>query len=72
MFRELVPNAMAPIVLAPTLNVAKAMCLNTILVYLGYGSQPPAANWGNMLNSPDPSDSAPWLANALGVASRLR
>ncbi|MFX5999329.1 ABC transporter permease subunit, partial [Acinetobacter baumannii] len=51
MFRELVPNAMAPIVVAATLNVAKAILLESYVSYLGYGIQPPVASWGNMLNN---------------------
>ena len=49
MFRELVPNAIAPIVVAATLNVAKAILLESYVSYLGFGIQPPAASWGNML-----------------------
>src|ERR1700757_1686077 len=42
--------AMAPIVVAATLNVARAILLESYVSYLGYGIQPPAASWGNMLN----------------------
>src|SRR6266851_3521060 len=72
MFRELVPNAMAPIVVAATLNVAKAILLESYVSYLGYGIQPPAASWGNMLNNAQIYlTSAPWLAIAPGVAITL-
>jgi peptide/nickel transport system permease protein len=72
MFRELVPNAMAPIVVAATLNVAKAILLESYVSYLGYGIQPPAASWGNMLNNAQIYlTSAPWLAIAPGLAITL-
>ena len=72
MFRELVPNAMAPIVVAATLNVAKAILLESYVSYLGYGIQPPAASWGNMLNNAQIYlTSAPWLAIAPGIAITL-
>src|SRR5882757_7719194 len=72
MFRELVPNAMAPIVVAATLNVAKAILLESYVSYLGFGIQPPAASWGNMLNNAQIyMTSAPWLAIAPGIAITL-
>ncbi|QCK84563.1 ABC transporter permease [Phreatobacter aquaticus] len=72
MFRELVPNAMAPIVVAATLNVAKAILLESYVSYLGYGIQPPAASWGNMLNNAQIYlTSAPWLAIIPGLAITL-
>jgi peptide/nickel transport system permease protein len=72
MFRELVPNAMAPILVAATLNVANTILLESYVSYLGYGIQPPAASWGNMLNNAQIYlTSAPWLAIAPGVAITL-
>ena len=72
MFRELVPNAMAPIVVAATLNVAKAILLESYVSYLGYGIQPPVASWGNMLNNAQIYlTSAPWLAILPGIAITL-
>jgi peptide/nickel transport system permease protein len=72
MFRELVPNAVAPIVVAATLNVAKSILLESYLSYLGYGIQPPAASLGNMLNNAQIYlTSAPWLAIAPGLAITL-
>jgi len=63
MLRELLPNAMAPIVVAATLNVARAMLLEAYVSYLGYGIQPPTPSWGNMLNNAQEYlTSAPWLA----------
>lgn len=62
-FRELLPNAMAPIVVAATLNVARAVLAEAYISFLGYGIQAPMPSWGNMLNSAQQYlSSAPWLA----------
>jgi peptide/nickel transport system permease protein len=62
-FRELIPNAVAPIVVAATLNVARAILTEAYVSFLGYGIQPPTASWGNMLNNAQQYlTSAPWLA----------
>ena len=62
-FRELLPNAIAPIVVAATLIVARAILLESYVSFLGYGIQPPVASWGNMLNNAQQYlSTAPWLA----------
>jgi peptide/nickel transport system permease protein len=72
MLRELLPNAMAPIVVAATLNVARAMLLEAYVSYLGYGIQPPTPSWGNMLNNAQEYlTSAPWLALLPGALITL-
>lgn len=72
MFRELIPNAMAPIVVAATLSVARAILLESYISFLGYGIQPPVPSWGNMLNNAqDYLTSAPWLAIFPGLAITL-
>lgn len=72
MFRELVPNAIAPIVVAATLSVARAILLESYISFLGYGIQPPVPSWGNMLNNAqDYLTSAPWLAIFPGLAITL-
>jgi peptide/nickel transport system permease protein len=48
-FRHLLPNAMAPIVVQATLDVASVIILESTLSFLGFGIQPPTASWGNML-----------------------
>jgi peptide/nickel transport system permease protein len=71
-FRELVPNAVAPIVVSATLNVAKAILLESYVSYLGYGIQAPIASWGNMLNNAQIYlTSAPWLAILPGLLITL-
>jgi peptide/nickel transport system permease protein len=72
MFRELIPNAVAPIVVASTLNVARAILLESYISFLGYGIQPPVPSWGNMLNNAQEYlTTAPWLAILPGVAITL-
>ncbi|MCW3473592.1 ABC transporter permease [Limobrevibacterium gyesilva] len=72
MLRELIPNAMAPIVVAATLNVARAILLESYVSFLGYGIQPPTPSWGNMLeNAQEYLGTAPWLAIIPGIAITL-
>lgn len=72
MFRELLPNAIAPIVVAATLNVAHAILAESYISFLGYGIQPPTPSWGNMLDSAQSYlTSAPWLAILPGAAITL-
>lgn len=72
MFRELLPNAMGPIIVAATLTVARAILLEAYVSFLGYGIQPPLPSWGNMLNGAQQYlDSVPWLAIVPGVAITL-
>ncbi len=69
MFRELLPNALGPIIVAATLTVARAILLEAYISFLGYGIQPPLPSWGNMLNGAQQYlASAPWLAIVPGVA----
>jgi peptide/nickel transport system permease protein len=70
--RELLPNAMAPIVVAATLNIANAILLESYISFLGYGIQPPVASWGNMLNNAQSYfDTAPWVAIFPGLMITL-
>ncbi len=50
MFRHLLPNAVAPIIVASTIGIASAILLEAALSFLGLGVQAPQASWGNMLN----------------------
>src|SRR5205809_4573919 len=61
--RQLLPHAVAPVLVAATLTVATAILLESSLSYLGYGIQPPTASWGNMLNNAQSYVLyAPWVA----------
>jgi len=72
MFRELLPNAMAPVLVSATLNVANAVLMESYISFLGYGIQPPLASWGNMLtNAQAYFDLSPWLAILPGLMITL-
>ena len=48
-FRHLLPNATAPVIVAATLAVGGAILGESALSYLGLGIAPPTPSWGNML-----------------------
>lgn len=50
-FKYIVPNAMAPVIVQATLGVADAIISISALSYLGLGVQPPLPEWGAMLSS---------------------
>ncbi|MBI4544142.1 MAG: ABC transporter permease [Gemmatimonadetes bacterium] len=47
--RHLVPNVMAPVIVAATLGIGNTIVLEAGLSFLGLGVQPPTASWGNMV-----------------------
>lgn len=70
--RHILPNTMAPISVAATLNVANAILLESYISFLGYGIQPPTASWGNMLNNAQSDFSLDsWLAIFPGIMIAL-
>lgn len=50
MFRHLLPNASAPVIVDATLRVGSTILTEAALSFLGYGVQPPHASWGNIVN----------------------
>ncbi len=61
-FRHILPNSIAPIVVSATLGVANAILAEAYISFLGLGVQPPTATWGNMLDGANKYlDTAPWL-----------
>jgi len=70
--RQILPNTLAPILVAATLNTANAILLESYISFLGYGIQPPQASWGNMLtNAQSDFQVDPWLAVFPGLAITL-
>jgi peptide/nickel transport system permease protein len=62
-FRHLLPNAVAPIIVQATLEIANVIILESTLSFLGFGIQPPTASWGSMLaNANGQMSIAPWVA----------
>jgi peptide/nickel transport system permease protein len=49
--KHILPNTVAPVIVAATLQVATGILAESALSYLGYGIQPPTASWGNMLQN---------------------
>lgn len=70
MFRHLVPNALAPVIVNVTLNLSAIVVTEAALSYLGFGVQPPDASWGNMLQLVDLNvlDKYAWQAFFPGAA----
>lgn len=67
MFRHLVPNTLAPLIVNATLAIGGAILTEAALSFLGFGIQPPVATWGNMLTkAQEYIFTAPWLALAPG------
>lgn len=50
-FKQIIPNAMAPIIVQATLGVAGAILSIAGLSFLGLGIQPPTPEWGAMLTN---------------------
>ncbi|HEX6290742.1 MAG TPA: oligopeptide ABC transporter permease [Herpetosiphonaceae bacterium] len=71
MFRHMVPNALAPIIVNVTLSLSGIIILEAALSYLGFGVQPPQASWGNMLQNAGSLtvlERYPWQAFFPGLA----
>ncbi|HYG60069.1 MAG TPA: oligopeptide ABC transporter permease [Symbiobacteriaceae bacterium] len=63
-FRHILPNSMAPILVAATFGTATAILTEASLSFLGLGVQPPQASWGNLLieaQSMSVIEKQPWL-----------
>src|SRR5262245_14176198 len=69
MLRHMLPNALAPIIVAATLGIATAIIAESTLSFLGLGIQPPTPSWGNMLKDAQTDMViAPWTAVFPGFA----
>lgn len=49
MFKHILPNAFAPIIVFATMQMASAILSTASLSYLGLGAQPPTPEWGAMI-----------------------
>ncbi len=68
-WRHILPNAMAPVLVAMTLGIPAAILTESGLSFLGIGVQPPFATWGNILNEgKDAIEIAWWLSLYPGLA----
>ena len=68
-FKHILPNAIAPVLVAMTLGIPAAILTESGLSFLGLGVQPPYATWGNILNDgKDLITYAWWLTLYPGLA----
>ena len=69
--RHLLPNVIAPVVIAATLGVAGAIMAEAALSFLGLGVQPPTPSWGSMIADGRDLEQlrhAPWTSLSPGIA----
>ncbi len=60
-FRHVLPNALAPVLVAAAFGVANAVLIESALSFLGFGVPPTVVTWGSMLAKARGSVSAWWL-----------
>jgi peptide/nickel transport system permease protein len=60
LFREVLPNLVAPIIVYSTLAIPQNILLEAALSYLGVGINPPQASWGQMIAEATPIFSTAW------------
>lgn len=48
-FKEILPNIMAPVIVISAANFAAAILVESGLSFLGIGAQPPTPSWGNLI-----------------------
>jgi peptide/nickel transport system permease protein len=68
-YRHMIPNAIAPVMVSATIGIATAILTEAGLSFLGFGVPPPHATWGNILS--DGKNfifDAPWLTVIPGLA----
>ena len=69
MFKHILPNIAGPILVTAVLDIGTMMMELAGLSFLGFGSQPPAPEWGLMLNEGRQQlQTAPWLMFFPGLA----
>jgi peptide/nickel transport system permease protein/oligopeptide transport system permease protein len=69
MFREILPNLIAPIIVYSTLLIPTNILFEAALSFLGVGVNPPTPSWGGMLNDAVPVYStAPYFVIVPGLA----
>jgi len=67
--RHILPNSMAPILVAATIGVAGNILTESWLSFLGLGAQPPTPSWGSMITDGQAyMTTKPWLCMFPGLA----
>jgi len=68
-FRHLIPNALAPVLVSAMLATGDAIILEATLGFFGLGAQPPTPSWGGMMSSGTAQlFMAPWIILFPGLA----
>jgi peptide/nickel transport system permease protein len=68
-FKHILPNSLAPVLVSATFGIANAILIEAALSFLGLGIQPPMASWGGILSlAKQYIEVAWWLATFPGVA----
>jgi peptide/nickel transport system permease protein len=71
-FRHILPNAIAPVIVLTTLSIPQAIIVESSLSFLGLGAQPPTPSWGSIMNSGRAYLlEAPWVALFPGLMIAL-
>ncbi|MDD5455054.1 MAG: ABC transporter permease [Candidatus Ratteibacteria bacterium] len=71
-FKHMMPNAIAPVLVSATIGIPTAILTESALSFLGFGVQPPNATWGNILASgTNFIFDAPWITFIPGIAILL-
>jgi ABC-type dipeptide/oligopeptide/nickel transport system permease subunit len=60
MFREILPNLVAPIIVYSSLLIPQNILLEAALSFLGVGVRPPTASWGQMIAAATPIFNTAW------------
>jgi peptide/nickel transport system permease protein len=60
MFREILPNLTAPIIVYASLQIPANILIEAALSFLGIGIRPPTASWGQMIASATPIFNTAW------------
>ena len=72
MFRHIMPNIVAPVIIMSTLMMADAILIEATLSFLGMGAQPPTPSWGSILSAGrSHMRLAPWETIFPGIAIML-
>jgi peptide/nickel transport system permease protein len=72
MFRHIMPNIVAPVIIMSTLMMADAILIEATLSFLGMGAQPPIPSWGSILSAGRAHMRlAPWETIFPGIAIML-
>jgi peptide/nickel transport system permease protein len=68
-FKHLIPNAMAPVIVYCSLAIGGTMLSEAGLSFLGLGVSPPTSTWGTLVNDGrEPLRTAPWIVTFPGLA----